>query len=96
MGYGRLTLEIVFSHDDNVPAEVAALRVARNALRGDVIGISGVMLEPMTEREVVQAAGGCGECDDCQVTIDEMIMPGCSHVEPSTDEDAAIQRAHGA
>jgi hypothetical protein len=96
MRYGRLTLEVVFSHDDNVPAPVAAMRIARDALRGDVIGISGVNLEPMTEREVVQAAGGCGECDDCQVTIDEMIMPGCSHVEPNTAEDAAIERAQGA
>jgi hypothetical protein len=96
MRYGRLTVEVIFTHDDSVPAPIAAARLVSNIDRGDVIMVTGVNLETVTERDVVQASGGCGECAGCQETIAEMVVPGLSDVAPSAAEDAAIQRAQGA
>lgn len=97
MGYGRLTLEVIFSYEDNVPMTVAASRIVKDAARGDVITVSGGNLELITEREVYQAVtGGCGDCSGCQEVINDMIVPGYVDTAPSDSEDAAIKRAQGA
>lgn len=96
MRYGRMTIEVIFTHDDGVPAPIAAARLVNNIDSGDVIMVTGGNLETVTERDVVQAIGGCGECAGCQETIAEMVVPGLSDIAPSAAEDAAIQRAHGA
>lgn len=68
MRYAQVTYVVTFEHDDSVPAEVAALNIAaQQVLKGDVINVTAEEYpRPLSEAEVIEAMGGCGECEACK------------------------------
>ncbi len=96
MRYGKATIEVVFLHDDHVPVEIAAQHMIQHGRINDVLGASLLSIEPLSEDEVIAAAGGCGDCDACRQSRARLALIDVDvnvDTVPSTDEDAAIVRA---
>lgn len=106
MRYAQVTYVVTFEHDDSVPAEVAALSIAAQIMRGDVINIMAEDYpRPLNEDQVIEAMGGCGECEACKENREALatrtVMEGSAlarimgQADPGAvaAEQAAIRRA---
>lgn len=65
MRYAKATIEVIFEHDDAVPATLAAASMASHMFAGNMLALGVGDVDSLTLEEVVTAIG-CGECDTCQ------------------------------
>lgn len=73
MRYAKATIEVIFEHDDAVPATLAAASIASHMFAGDMLVINMGDVEPLTTEEVVSTIG-CGECDTCQANREMLTL----------------------
>lgn len=72
MRYAQVTVRVTFEHDDSVPVEMAALRLATFLQHGDVLQVDAIDLRSLDPSEVMTAVGGCGQCPGCKATTEEL------------------------
>ncbi len=77
MRYAEVTFKVIFEHGDSVPASLAAVSLATHTFyRGNVvhIEIDEDTLSSLDEAQVIEAMGGCGNCEACRLNHDELAL----------------------
>lgn len=77
MQYAKMTVEVVFEHGDDESAERVALGIAEHYIyRGPVISVrlDTDEIQPLNADQVIEAMGGCGECDACKANREDLAV----------------------